>query len=832
MKSLGLTAALGLVLNPQAGLAGDPPRQPSAAELLRNIERLSLVGNVLYVAAHPDDENTRLLAYLANEKLLRAAYLAVTRGEGGQNLIGPEQGSLLGLIRTQELLAARRIDGAEQFFTRARDFGYSKSAEETLSIWGRDAVLADVVWVIRTFKPDVIISRFPPRGADTHGHHTASAALTVEAFRAAADPSFHPEQVKLVGTWQAKRVLWNRFFFGRQPEDVSGLIKMDVGTYNPILGLSYGEMAAASRSMHKSQGFGAAPSRGPALEYFELLAGDPVKETIFDGLDFSWGRAAGSKKLVQLLAKAKEHFRPTSPQEVIPDLVEAYAELQALPPNPWKEQKRQEIIASIVAAAGVWVDAFASDFNVVAGGELKVNAAALNRTGAQLQLREIRFSDGSTLPVNKPLPPNQPLQLEHLLRVPPGTPVSNPYWLEQPPDPGTFRVDDPKMIGLAEEPPPLRAEFVLGSGQHSFSVVRPISYKWTDPTAGERYRPVKVVPAVMVNPELTILMFPDGKPKQLRVFLKSGEANATGTLRPELPTGWSANPPSIPFKLGQKGSEEEVSFEIQPAKATTTGPRSSSTGTLRLVADVRGQSLFRGYHEVEHSHIPIQTLLPESRVKLVRFDLQKSKVNVGYVPGPGDEVPAALRQVGYRVTILGDEALRDQPLNGFEAIVIGVRAYNTNERMPFYHRKLMNYVSAGGTLVVQYSTNNRLSKLPADIGPYPFEISQDRVTDETAAVKFAIPNHPVLQKPNQLGEADFEGWVQERGLYFAGKWSERYDAVLSMSDPGESPKKGSLLVTKYGKGAFIYTGLAFFRQLPAGVPGAYRFFANLIAYGK
>ncbi len=829
MRSLRLAAALGFALSTPFAFAVGPPKQPSAGELLRHIERLSRVGNVLYVAAHPDDENTRLLAYLANEKLLRAAYLSVTRGEGGQNLIGSEQGFPLGLIRTQELLAARRIDGAEQFFTRARDFGFSKTAEETLSIWDRDAVLADIVWVIRSFKPDVIITRFPPQGAETHGHHTASALLTVEAFRAAADPTFHPEQVERVGTWQARRVLWNKFFFGRPIEEAAGLIKLDVGAYNALLGVSYGEMAAVSRSMHKSQGFGAAPSRGPALEYFELLAGEPVAGDIFDGLDLSWSRVQGSKKLVELLAKARQKFKPTAPHESIPQLLEIQTELQSLSANAWKDDKQKEVVAAIVAAAGLWADAYASEYNVAPGAELKVNAVVLSRSPAPLELREVRLP-GKTIPVHKPLAANQPIQLEQVLRIAADAPLSIPYWLAQPPAAGTFRAENPALIGLPENPPSLSAEFVLGSGQYSFTVPRSIGYKWTDPVEGERYRPVRIVPRLMVNPELGLLVFPDDKPKQLRVVLKAGDAQVAGTLRPELPAQWRISPALQPFKLVSKGDELELTFEIEPpGKQSSAGSRS---GMLSLAAEVDGRRMSRGYAEIQHSHLPVQAIFPEAQVKLTRFDLEKAKTNIGYILGPGDEVPAALRQVGYRVTILEDESLRNEPLERFDAVVVGVRAYNVNRKLPFYHRKLMDYVAGGGTLVVQYSTSNRLSTVPPEIGPYPFEISQERVTDENAAVTFEIPNHPLLRQPNQLGTADFAGWIQERGLYFAGKWSERYEAILSMHDPGESPKKGSLLAARYGKGAFVYTGLAFFRQLPAGVPGAYRLFANLIAYGR
>jgi len=558
-----------------------------------------------------------------------------------------------------------------------------------------------------------------------------------------------------------------------------------------------------------------------------VLSGEPASRDIFDGLDLSWSRVQGSKKLVELLAKARQKFKATAPQESIPQLLEIQAELQSLPANPWKDEKQKEAVAAIVGAAGLWADAYASEYNVAPGAELKVNAVVLSRNPASLELREVRLP-GKTIPVAKALAANQPVQMEQVLRISPDAPLSIPYWLAQPPLPGTFRADNPALIGLPENPPSLSAEFVFGSGRYSFSVPRPISYKWTDPVEGERYRPVRIVPRLMVNPELALLVFPDDKPKQLRVALKAGDAHVAGTLRPELPADWRISPAFHSFQLANKGDELEVTFQIEPVRK----PASSFSGTVSLIAEVEGRKMSRGYTEIQHSHIPIQAMFPEAQVMLTRFDLQKAKTNIGYILGPGDEVPAALRQVGYKVTILEDESLRNEPLDRFDAVVVGVRAYNVNRRLPFYHRKLMDYVAGGGTLVVQYSTSNRLSTVPQEIGPYPFEISQERVTDENAAVTFEIPNHPVLRQPNPLGQADFAGWIQERGLYFAGKWSERYEAILSMHDPGEPPRKGSLLATRYGKGAFVYTGLAFFRQLPAGVPGAYRLFANLIAYGR
>ncbi len=804
-----------------------PPRQWSAAEIGRAIERLGVVGRVLYVAAHPDDENTKLLSWLASEKLVRAAYLSLTRGEGGQNLIGSEQGPLLGLIRTQELLAARRVDGAEQWFTRARDFGYSKTPEETLAIWDRDAVLADVARVIREFKPDVIITRFPQKGGDTHGHHTASAILALDAFRAAADASFQPDQVKQFGTWEARRIAWNKSsFFIKPGEDLSAFLKLDIGGFNPALGASYGEIAALSRSMHKSQGFGAAATRGPSLEYFQVTSGSApaTGKGIFEDLDWTWSRVKGGDKLAALLKHARAEYKSESPAASIPLLLEAWDELERLADNPWKAEKASEFADVIGACAGLYAEATAADFDTVAGGEVQLTATVLNRSGAPLTLKEIRLP-GSTVPVGKPLPQHEPVQIEHKFKVSDDADVTSPYWLVEPPTAGSWTVPDPSLIGRPERPPALVADFIVQAGNRTFSVTRPIAYKWTDPVMGERYRSVEIVPRAALNPASPILMFPDARAKELRVLVKAG-SEATGAVKIEAPPEWKVEPASIPFKLEKRGAEEEVVFHVTPPLAPT------KQATLRAVAEIGGKSSSRGLLRIEHGHIPIQTLMPVAEVRAVRFDLKKKRTRIGYIPGAGDEVAASLRSVGYEVVTLADDALRDRKLDDLQAIVVGVRAWNTNPRLPSFHKRLMDYVSKGGTLVAQYNTANRISKLPPEMGPYPFEVTQDRVTDEKAAVTFDDAANPLLHSPNAITTADFSDWIQERGLYFAGKWDAKYQTVLSMSDPGEPARKGSLIVAKHGKGAFIYTGLAFFRQLPAGVPGAFRLFTNLIDHGS
>ena len=845
--SLILIVPMVTLLIPSNANASAPPPQPSTAEIQVALRRLGAVGSVLYVAAHPDDENTNLLAYFSKQLLLRTAYLSLTRGDGGQNLIGPEQGSDLGVLRTQELLAARRVDGAEQFFTRARDFGYSKNAEETLGVWGKDAVLADIVWVIRRFRPDVIVTRFSPEPSDTHGHHTASAELAVEAFHAAADAKFHPEQLSDgVRPWQARRIFWNRSSWSLKPDDdLSDFIKMDVNAYLPLLGISCGELAADSRSMHKSQGFGVARSRGPIVEYFKLLAEtkseSPAADAVLAGLDFSWTRFKGTTALKRLLERAQREFVPAAPYKVIPILLQIDQALDGIADAGWRAKKKAEVRDLILACAGLFSEATSADFRVVPGTFIEVTASAINRSPAKITLRELRFSggvvvdqpEGADVRVAKAL---GTVEVKRTLRVPPDLPLTTPYWLALPPEPGIFRVQDPSLIGLPEAEPSICVDFVFEIEGRTVIARRPITFKWTDPVAGERYRPLEVSPLVSVRPTTAVLMFPHGGARSLSVRLAAGTAAVSGTLRLEVPTGWSATPASAPFTLPDRGAQAELAFRIQPPP-TVVGQQGSTTGTLRAVADVGALHLSQGAIRIEHAHIPIETVLYPSDVRLVSFAVERQGSKIGYIQGPGDEVPAALRQVGYDVIPISDEMLANltpgsSMLARFDAIVIGVRAYNTNDKLRVAQPALMTYVQSGGTLVAQYNTNNRLAPLTTPIGPFPFEVGRERVTDETAAVAFLLPDHPVLHTPNRITERDFAGWIQERGLYFASTWDPRYQAVLGMNDPGEPQQAGGVLWARHGKGGFIYTGLAFFRQLPAGVPGAFRLFANLLAAGQ
>jgi LmbE family N-acetylglucosaminyl deacetylase len=826
------------VMTYTANAAAAPP-EPDAARIELALRRLGVIGRVLYVAAHPDDENTSLLAYLRNNALVRAGYLSMTRGDGGQNLIGAEQGPELGLIRTQELLAARRIDGAEQWFTRARDFGFSKSPDETMRIWGRAEVLADVVTVIRRFRPDVIITRFPPEKTDTHGHHTASAMLAVEAFRAAADPKFHPEElVDGTGPWQARRLLWNKSSWNLKPgEDLSAFTKLDVGGFNPLLGVSMGELAADSRSMHKSQGFGVARARGPIVEYFKVLDEAPGAKAdkgggILAGVDLTWARWKGTARLRGLTDKVARAFAPMKPWASIPALLEIDRALDAVPDGSLRAQKKAEVADLVLACAGLFVEANAAEAQVAPGRALAITASVVNRSPADVRLDEVRFPfDATAVAVGKPVArevpdaAGAPLETQQTIHVPANAPPSTPYWLDAPPEAGLYRVADPKMIGAPESEPSLRATFGFTIAGRAFTVTRAVEYKWTDPVMGERTRPVEITPLVSVRPDAGVLMFPDMGARPLAVHLVAGAPGVAGVVRPDLPAGWTVEPASAPFSLATKGAEVTVTFGVRPA---VTG---AAAGTLRVAAEVDGASYVRGVVHIAHAHIPIQTWLADADVRLVPLALATGGTKLGYFPGPGDEVPASLRRVGYDVTLLDDDALTAGSLARFDAVVTGVRAFNTSERLRAAHAALMAYVEAGGTLVVQYNTNNRLAPLSTPIGPWPFEIGQHRVTDETAAVTFTNAAHPALTTPNALGPHDFDGWIQERGLYFAETWDAKYQTVLSMHDPDDKPLAGSLLWGHVGKGTFVYTGLAFFRELPAGVPGAYRLFANLLAGG-
>jgi LmbE family N-acetylglucosaminyl deacetylase len=793
-----------------------------AAEIQLGLEKLNVLGSVLYVAAHPDDENTAALAYFSKGRKLRTAYLSLTRGDGGQNLIGSETGAEIGIIRTQELLAAREVDGAEQYFTRAVDFGYSKTPKETLAFWGEEAVLADVVWVIRSFRPDVIVTRFPVDRPSGHGHHTASAQLAREAFHAAADPQRFPEQLDRVEPWQAKRMFWNGWRLSE--EEQAEAVKVDVGAFDPLLGASYSEIAAISRSMHKSQGFGAAGRRGTRFEYFTLVEGSPSGEELFSGIDTSWSRVPGGRRLGSKLKEISELFEPRDPARSLPQLLEAYSGLRRLEPGGWVEVKQKELLGLIQACAGLWMEAIATEFAAAPGDAVTVKTTLVNRSDHPFSLMSISFQDlGSFSAQDVVLENNTPHTIESSIQIPLGYPISQPYWLRNSPKKALFSVSDQSLIGAAENAPSLNAKIVLRDQGEDLEFLVPVLYRWTDRVDGESYRLFEVRPKVTVELEDGVRVFPDTDPQEIRVRVRANSPGVAGTLRISGDSDWHVVPESVPFSLSKKYDEAELSFQVTP-------PDDAGGALLVAEADVGESRFSRALVTISHPHIKHQVYFPESTLKVVKLDVERRGDTIGYIMGSGDEVAKGLRHLGYDVTVLDDDALESGDLGHFNAIVAGIRAYNTRERLAVVQPRLLQYVEQGGTLIVQYNVSRGLVR--EDLGPYPFTIGRGRVSEEDAPVTILAPDHQLMKFPNTITQEDFEGWVQERGLYYATQWDGRYETVVASHDAQEQDSAGGLLFARFGDGVFIYSGISWFRQLPAGVPGAYRFFANLVSSGQ
>jgi len=815
-----------LVLQNIAVLGQVPPARNSS-EVLLQIEKLKVLGSVLYIAAHPDDENTRLLSYLSTERKYRIGYLSITRGDGGQNLIGDEQGVELGMIRTQELLAARRVDGAEQFFTRAYDFGFSKSTEEALRIWDQEKILADVVWVIRKFQPDVIITRFPPDARAGHGHHSASAVLAQLAFEAAGDPARFPEQFNHgVKPWKAKRLLWNTFNFGSANTTAPDQFKLDVGIFNPILGKSFGEIASESRSQHKSQGFGVPRQRGQSFEFFTHVAGEPFQNDILDGVVTSWSRfkAESINKMIDELIRA---YNITDPSASVKQLISLYKAIEKVNDGDWKHKKLEELRQLIEAASGVWLEATTSQSFVVNQDSLQVNFNAIVRsklpvTLQRVQLDTIAASRIDTL-VNTPLAHNLALNFNRRIKV--FRKVSDPYWLAKPMLTGSFQVTDQHMIGKPWNDPVYTAVFTVDIAGNVFEFRKPVYHKYTDPVKGELYQPLVVYPPVSIKPNQSVLVFTDTARKNLNLqFTGHSKQQNKGAVQVATNENWSVKQNVFDWQL-QYNEALTKAVQVLPLRAT------QETGSFvqPVVSAADGGKYTQRIRKIEYDHIPVITYFPDAVSKLVYVDVKTAGKRIGYINGAGDFVPYCLQQMGYRVDILKQADLTTENLRQYDAVVTGIRAYNVNEWMSEAYEVLMNYVQEGGVMLVQYNTSNQIGPVRAKISPIPFTISRNRVTEEDAAVQFLDAQHPLLNYPNKISTEDFKGWVQERSVYEAEALGQGFVSLLSMHDAGEPDRKGSLIAAEFGKGRFIYTGLSFFRQLPAGVPGAYRIMANLLS---
>ncbi len=828
------------------------------------LKKLNVLGSVLYIAAHPDDENNTLLPYLAKEKLYRTAYLSLTRGDGGQNLIGSEQGIELGLIRTQELLAARRIDDAEQFFSRAFEFGFSKSADEALRIWGKDKILSDVVWVIRRYQPDVIIKRFPPDKRAGHGHHAASAILADEAFTAAADPKMFPEQFKYgVKPWQAKRIFWNTFNFGGNNTTSEDQLKIDVGNYNPLIGKSYGELGGEARSMHKSQGTGSAKRRGQLFEYFALTGGAaPKNNDLMDGVVTDWKRIDGGERIQAMINEIIENFSFEQPYLSVSRLVQLYRTIKALPESNWKNKKLEETQSIIEECAGLFTEVVTQQEYAVQGDSLKVNFNLNNRTGIrtivkelsvisadaimQQRLAQVKPDTGSTVfffassakpvvfdsIVEMNLEKNQNVTIDYTFRLDNNAPVSQPYWLENGMKQGYFDVKNQLLIGRAENKPNYSARFKIQIEGEEFTVEKPVQYKFTGPVKGEVYEPVTVIPKVMISISPTIVLsnvIPPTNPSLYVNYLSNINASKvplTLTLQNGSGTDVLKNVPAD-VRKGVGGS-----IPVKVKDVFYRGQKNYIEPVLTLNLNHKDELFSENLKTIKYDHIPYLNYFYRDNLKVIDTEIKTAGKKIGYIIGAGDKVPDALTAMGYDVKYLNEADINANNLQQFDAVIVGVRAHNIHEYLSNKNDILNHYIEDGGNVIVQYMKSSQGGSNSLKAGPYPFNVSSTRVTEENAKVNFLLPDHPAFNYPNKITEKDFEGWVQERSTYQADQTDEHYEKLISMNDTGEKESNGSLVIAKYGKGNFAYVSLVLFRQLPAGVPGAYRLLANLIALPK
>ena len=800
-----------------------------ASAILQQLQSFREMGSVLYIAAHPDDENTLLIACLARGRNYRTAYLSLTRGDGGQNVLGPELGEELGVARTQELLAARRLDGGRQFFTRAIDFGYSKDYRETLNIWDKQQVLSDIVRVIREFRPDVVIVRFSPEPGGTHGHHTASTVLALEAFKLAGDTNAFPDQLRDLAPWQPKRILWNA---GGPQRGGSGTnaIRIEVSGNDPVSGESFADVAARSRAMHKTQGFdnfrGFGGGGGPRTESFQIMDGETATNDILDGVDTTWSRVPGGAGIGKLADDVIARFNPENPSPSVPALLELRSQLNALlTTDPLVIEKRAQLDRILKACLGLEVETVIPQAEVVPGESLKMHHTAIVRSSVPVRWLGVRYPGIQAELTNViALQANQPVVRNSVQTLPANTPLSQPYWLREEGTPGTFRVADARLIGRPENPPAFPVEQVFEVGGQTLVVPDEPVQLMAAQTEAQARRRLDVIPPVSLSFGSEVELFAPGKSRLVEVEVAACRAGATGNLQLEAPAGWKVKPAKQSFHLAAVGDRAQFKF-------TVTAPPQSITAKIIASAEIGGVRYQNERKEINYPHLPLQLLQPPASLKAVSLDLAIRGRKVGYLPGAGDSLADSLKQMGYTVTTLTDADLSPERLHGLDAVVIGVRAFNVRTNLAPQLPGLFAYVEAGGTVVAQYNRPGR-DQNTNQLAPYSLHLSNERVTDETAPVTFLAPDHPALNKPNKITSADFDGWIQERGIYFPNQWDEHFTPILACGDPGESPLKGGLLVAQYGKGYFVYTGLVFFRELPAGVPGAYRLFANLVSLGK
>ena len=797
----------------------------SSSNISLMLEKLDVFGKVLYIAAHPDDENTRLIAYLANEKKYETAYLSATRGGGGQNFLGTHLKENLGLIRTQELLEARKIDGGKQFFSSAVDFGYSKGPVETLKFWDEEKILSDFVWIIRKFRPDVLITRFNQTPGTTHGHHTASAILANKAFNLSGDPDVFPDQLKYVKVWKPKRILWNTSsrFFNLDKYDINEMLKIDVGVYNNKIGKSYNEIASESRSMHKSQAFGSLRRRGSEIELLVYSQGIDAKNDIMEGVETSWKRVRASDALIKHIKNAQDSFQINKPYEIIDNLTLAYKELNRVIDRDWRAIKKNEIKNLIKASSGLFFEALSSSELASNGEEINISFDAINRSPYNIKLEKISILD-QEFDINNILENNKMFRLEKKIKLPENEQISEKYWLLDKTNFGSYKINNQMLVGDPDNSPSLLSKFTFRINGQQISYNVPVVFKVNSPIKGDDYRPFIIGNPVYLNPKNSMELIVNSNKKSLKVDVISGIKNLKTRLYLRVSDGIEVQPEFYDIEISNKGERKTLDFTVSLPN------EKSLISNVFYEADVNGKSYFRAIDKVIYDHMTPQTRFPKSDVSLIKFDINLKANKVGYLMGSGDKVPESLSLIGYDVDLLEKNDINLKKLENYDALIIGVRAFNSDKSLFEIKPKLMDYMNLGGNVIVQYNTSRNLDV--NKFAPYPFKLSRKRVSQEDANVLMTNKNHAALNYPNKIKIEDFDGWVQERGLYFPESWSDKYQTVISSNDIGEDPNEGGILIGKVGKGHFVYTSYSWFRQLPAGVGGAYKIFSNLLSLGK
>lgn len=807
------------------------PEKPSSVAIYHQIEKLNFLGSVLYIAAHPDDENTKLISYFANEKKARTGYLSLTRGDGGQNLIGPELRELLGVIRTQELIEARKVDGGEQFFSRANDFGFSKVPDETLQIWDKEQVLSDMIWIIRNFQPDVIINRFDHRtSGTTHGHHTTSALLSFEAFDKVNDPNVFSSQLKFTNTWQPKRLFFNTswWFFGRKEKfdaaDKSNFSELKTGVYYEAFGKSNQEIAALSRSCHQSQGFGNTGTRGDESEYIELLKGAPLKDKsdVFEGIDTSWNRIKNGKQIGILIDQILLHFDYQNPSKSLPELIKVYNLVDKIQDEHWKNIKMEELKKIIAACSGLYLEAVSLNQEATPGEKISIKSEAINRSNTKMILKSIQTSNGVLL-VSKPiaLNDNQLITQTFDFQIDSNEKYTQPYYLENQGTTGMYNVSNQQLIGIPDVIRNCKIQYTIEMEGTDFTFEKKIVYKYNDDVKGEVYQPFDVVPVVTSSIKEKVYLFTNNREKQIAVKIKAGKNDISGKIKLEIPENWKVSPLEQTFTILKKGDELELAFFVTPSNE-------DSEGSIKSRIEIENQLFDKDKIEINYPHIYKQMVLKSAEAKVFKSNLNIIPKRIAYIMGAGDEVPKSLLEMGYDVSLIKPETISRELLLNFDVVMTGIRAYNVVKELDAKQCFLLDFVASGKTMIVQYNTTDEL--VTSQVAPFPIKLSRDRVTEENAVVTFLEPNHPLVSYPNKITSKDFEGWKQEQGLYYPNQWDSHFTALFASNDKNESPKKGALLTCNFGKGKYIYTGFSFFRELPEGVIGAYRLMANLISY--